>query len=88
LVGSGVLGYIFRKLKYDLAPFILALIIGPLLEMSLRQSLMRSDGSFSIFWNSPISLTLFAVSFLLFFWNLITALRPKSTWKKVLEQGE
>jgi len=86
LLGSGVFGYIFRKLKYDLAPFILALIIGPLLEVSLRQSLMRSDGSFSIFWNSPISLTLLGVSSLLFVWNLITTLKPKSTWKKVLEQ--
>ena len=87
MLGSGVLGYIFRKLKYDLAPFILALIIGPLLEVSLRQSLMRSAGSFSIFWNSPITLTLFGASSLLFLWNLITTLRPKSTWKKTLDEG-
>ena len=86
LLGSGVLGYIFRKLKYDLAPFILALIIGPTLEVSLRQSLMRSAGSFSIFWSSPIAFTLFGVSFLLFLWNLISVLRPKSTWKKALEE--
>ena len=86
LLGSGVLGYIFRKLKYDLAPFILALIIGPLLEMSLRQSLMRSAGSLSIFWSSPITLTLFGASSLLFLWNLINTLRPKSSWKKALEE--
>jgi putative tricarboxylic transport membrane protein len=86
LLGSGVLGFIFRKLKYDLAPFILALIIGPLLEISLRQSLMRSAGSLSIFWNNPITLTLFGASSLLFLWNLINTLRPKSSWKKALEE--
>jgi len=62
LLGSGVMGYGFRKLRYDLAPFVLALIIGPTLEESFRQSLMRSGGSFSIsggarwhcpFWPSP-----------------------------------
>jgi len=88
LLGSGVLGYIFRKLNYDLAPFILALIIGPLMEYSFRQSLMRSAGSFSIFWSNPITLTLFGGSCLLFIWNLISSLRPtKSTWKKALEEG-
>jgi len=86
LLGSGVLGYLFRKLKYDLAPFILALIIGPLLEVSLRQSLMRSAGSFSIFVNSPITLTLFGISSLLFLWNFISTLRSKSNWKKELEE--
>jgi putative tricarboxylic transport membrane protein len=86
LLGSGILGYLFRKLRYDLAPFILALIIGPLMEVSLRQSLMRSAGSFSIFWNNPITLTLFGLSFLLFGWNLVNTLKPKRTWKKALEE--
>ena len=54
LLVFGVLGYIFRKLDFDVAPFILAMIIGPTLEMAFRQSLMRSAGSFSIFFKSPI----------------------------------
>ncbi len=70
LLGSGVLGYFFRKLNYDLAPFILALIIGPTLEETFRQSLMRSGGSFSIFWERPIALTFMGVSFLLLIWNI------------------
>jgi putative tricarboxylic transport membrane protein len=75
LVGSGVLGYIFRKLNFDLAPFILALILGPAIELSFRQSLMRSAGSFSIFWSSPIVLTLIAFSIFLFLWNLLKGVR-------------
>ena len=70
LLGSGILGYLFRKLHYDLAPFILALIIGPTLEETFRQSLMRSGGSFSIFWERPIAFTFIGVSFLLLIWNI------------------
>jgi len=72
LLGSGVLGYIFRKLRYDLAPFVLALIVGPTMEESLRQALMRSGGSFSIFWESPIALGFIAGACLLFFWSIRT----------------
>lgn len=75
LLGSGILGYLFRKLHYDLAPFILALIIGPTLEETFRQSLMRSGGSFSIFWERPIALTFIGVSFLLLIWNIF-----RSVW--------
>jgi putative tricarboxylic transport membrane protein len=74
LLGSGTLGYFFRKLHYDLAPFILALIIGPTLEETFRQSLMRSAGSFSIFWQSPIALVFIGISTLLLVWNLYRAL--------------
>jgi len=75
LLGSGILGYFFRKLQYDLAPFILALIIGPTLEETFRQSLMRSGGSFTIFWERPIALTFIVFSFLLFIWNIYRTVR-------------
>ena len=58
LLGFGVIGYVFRKLEYDIAPFILAMIIGPVIEMAFRQSLMRSGGSFSIFMESPICIAI------------------------------
>jgi len=88
LLFFGVLGYIFRKLDFDIAPFILAMIIGPTLEMSFRQSLMRSAGSFSIFLKSPIACTLIVMSCLLFLWNIFRAVRPKKAWEKALEEGE
>jgi len=85
LLGSGIFGYVFRKLQYDIAPFILALIIGPLMEMTFRQSLMRSGGSFSIFFKSPISIVLILLSLLLFAWNIFRALRPvTASWEKAL----
>jgi putative tricarboxylic transport membrane protein len=89
LLVSGILGYIFRKLDFDIAPFILAMIIGPTLEMTFRQSMMRSAGSFSIFFRSPIAYTLIVVSCLLFIWNIYRAVRPKkASWEKALEEGE
>jgi putative tricarboxylic transport membrane protein len=89
LLVSGVLGYLFRKLDFDIAPFILAMIIGPTMEMTLRQSLMRSAGDFSIFWKSSISLVLLALSGVLLFWNVYRAFRPKkASWEAALEEGE
>jgi len=88
LLSFGVFGYVFRKLEYDIAPFILAIIIGPTIEMAFRQSLMRSAGSFAIFWESPITLTLIGLSGVLLLWNIYRAVRPKATWEKALEEGE
>jgi putative tricarboxylic transport membrane protein len=85
----GILGYIFRKLQFDIAPLVLAMIIGPMIEMALRQTLMRSGGSFDIFWNSPIAMTLIVLSVLLFLWNTYRSLRPgKAAWEKALEEGK
>jgi putative tricarboxylic transport membrane protein len=63
----GVLGYIFRKLDYPLAPFVLAVVLGPLVERSLRLSLIMSRGSFEIFVTRPICAVLVACAVLAFF---------------------
>lgn len=61
----GVLGYLMKKFRYEPAPLILGFILGPRLEGSIRQSLTLSDGSFSIFFVRPISITLLAVAILM-----------------------
>ena len=45
-----------KKTEYEGAPFVLAFVLGPLFENNLRQSLMMSKGSFSIFYTRPITL--------------------------------
>ncbi len=88
LLFFGLLGYILRKLKYDVPPLILALIVGQTMEMSFRQSLMRSGGSFSIFWESPMAMVLILISFFMISWNIYRAMRPeKASWEKALEEG-
>jgi putative tricarboxylic transport membrane protein len=56
---SGILGYVLRKLDFPIAPLVLALVIGPMLEDSFRQSLMMSlNDGYSIFLASPLSKSL------------------------------
>jgi len=58
----GVLGYLMNKFGYEPAPLVLAFILGPVLEKSMRQSLKISGGSFSIFFTRPISVALLALA--------------------------
>jgi putative tricarboxylic transport membrane protein len=51
----GVLGYLMKKLDYEAAPMIMAFVLGPILELNLRRSLVMSDGSFGIFFTRGIS---------------------------------
>jgi putative tricarboxylic transport membrane protein len=51
----GVVGYLMKKLSLEAAPMVLAFVLGPMLETALRQSLIKSKGSFSIFFTRPIS---------------------------------
>jgi len=52
----GAIGFLMRKWAYEGAPLLLALVLGPKLEVSFRQSLMISHGDFGIFINRPISM--------------------------------
>ena len=61
MLGFGVLGYLLRKLDLPLAPAILALILGPMMERSLRTTLEISAGSFAIFLDRPLALALLTV---------------------------
>ena len=56
----GVLGYLMKKFKFDGAPLILAMVLGPLMDKSLRQALLMSGGSPQIFFETSICLTLFS----------------------------
>ncbi|MEJ5312410.1 MAG: tripartite tricarboxylate transporter permease [Anaerolineae bacterium] len=55
MVVFGVLGYLLRKLDFPQAPVVLTLILGPLMERSLRTSMEMSQGDFAILWSTPIS---------------------------------
>ena len=74
-IAFGIIGYILRKLDFDPGPLLMAFILTPLLENSLRQSLMLSNGSFSIFVTRPISGTILAVFFIVLAANIVSALR-------------
>ena len=73
----GVLGYLMRKYKFEGAPMVLAFVLGPMFEYSLRQSLLISDGSFSIFFTRPIAAGGMIVTFLMLISCVVPALRRK-----------
>src|SRR5512134_1278906 len=77
MVVMGVFGYLARKLKFDLGPLLLAFVLGPIMERSLRQALLMSHGSFGIFFARPISGVLLAVAVLFVLGNMVTAFRAK-----------
>jgi len=78
----GVVGYLFKKLKYPMAPLVLALVLGDMAEASFRQSMLMSQGSLSIFWSNGLVGGIFGLAILMLVWPLISgvvgALRGKA----------
>jgi putative tricarboxylic transport membrane protein len=66
MLAFGVIGYVFKKLDYPLAPLVLALVLGDLAENALRQSLIMSQGSLLILFTRPISGAITAVAVFFF----------------------
>jgi putative tricarboxylic transport membrane protein len=65
-------GYVFKKLDYPLAPFVLALVLGDMAENALRQSLIMSQGTLAIFFNRPIAGVITAVAIFFFAMPIVT----------------
>jgi putative tricarboxylic transport membrane protein len=55
MLGSGVAGYLMRKYEYEPAPLVVGLVLGTVMERSLRQTLIISRGEISGLWESPLS---------------------------------
>ena len=70
----GVVGYLFKKLKYPMAPLVLALVLGDMAEASFRQSMLMSQGSLSIFWSNGLVGGIFSLAILMLVWPLISGL--------------
>jgi putative tricarboxylic transport membrane protein len=73
----GVVGYLMRKLDYPMAPAVLAIVLGPLAEPAMRQSLIGSHGDVMIFFTRPISGTIMAIAFVLIVLPLFKALKDR-----------
>ena len=58
MMGFGVLGYLFKKLDYPLAPLVLAIVIGDKAEDAFRQAMLMSQGSLGIFFSNTLVATL------------------------------
>jgi len=69
----GVIGYVFKKLDYPLAPLVLALVLGDRAESSFRQALLGSQGELSIFFSNGLVGTIMSLGIILLVWPLVSA---------------
>jgi putative tricarboxylic transport membrane protein len=78
----GGLGYLLRKFDFETAPVVLGLVLAPMMEMSFRQSLSMSSGSYQIFVVRPIALVLISVGVALLLLNMISLFVKRADWRQ------
>jgi len=81
LLAMGGVGYLLRKFGYDLAPVALGLVLAPMIELSLRQSLAMSAGDYGIFLQRPIATTMLALGVVLFLFALKPLVFKGKDWR-------
>jgi putative tricarboxylic transport membrane protein len=74
MIVFGVVGYLFKKLDYPLAPLVLALVLGDAAESSFRQSMLISQGDLTVFFSNWLVGSLTGLALFALFWPLIAAL--------------
>jgi putative tricarboxylic transport membrane protein len=84
----GLIGYALRKFSFDPAPLVLGLVIAPIFEQSLRQSLIMSNGNYFIFFNRPIALGLMLVSIVLLGLSALSFVLKRKDWRDRLAKAE
>jgi putative tricarboxylic transport membrane protein len=72
MLAFGVIGYVFKKLDYPLAPLVLALVLGDKAEDSFRQAMLVSQGELSIMWSNPLVGSITTLALLMLLWPLIS----------------
>ncbi|MBM3598539.1 MAG: tripartite tricarboxylate transporter permease [Alphaproteobacteria bacterium] len=80
MIAMGGLGYVLRKLDFEVAPIVLGLVLAPMIETALRQSLAMSSGDYAIFLTRPIAAGLLGVALVLLVINLL----PSRNWRAQL----
>jgi putative tricarboxylic transport membrane protein len=81
----GVIGYVFKKLSYPLAPLVLALVLGDMAESSFRQAMLISQGQLSIFWSNWLVGSICALAMVMLFWPVIALVLERARAEKPAE---
>jgi putative tricarboxylic transport membrane protein len=71
----GVVGYVFKKLKYPLAPLVLALVLGDMAETAFRQSMLMSGGQVGVFFSNGLVGSIMGLALFILAWPLIGRFR-------------
>lgn len=73
----GIVGYILCKTNFEMGPFILGFILGPILELQFRRTMLVSDGSFSVFLERPLVIAIMMVILAVTAASLVDRLRKR-----------
>jgi putative tricarboxylic transport membrane protein len=84
MIVMGALGYLLRKFDFETAPIVLGVVLAPMLEMSFRQSLAMSSGSYAIFINRPIAATMLGCGLALLLLGLVPLFARGVDWRRAL----
>jgi TctA family transporter len=84
MMGFGVLGYLFKKLDYPIAPLVLAMVIGDKAEDAFRQSMLLSSGSLGIFFGNTLVTCLMALGILFLLMPLIGRLWSRRPFRRAI----
>jgi len=80
MVVFGVVGYFFKKLKYPLAPLVLALVLGDMAETAFRQSMLVSGGSVYVFFSNGLVASIMTLALVILFWPVVS--RGRERWRE------
>ena len=81
MLGFGVLGYLLRRYGFPVAPLVLGIVLGDLMEKNLRRGLVLSDGDLTPFFTRPISAVLFGIIVLVVL-RRVPAIRRRLPWER------
>jgi putative tricarboxylic transport membrane protein len=73
----GVIGFAMEANRFPLAPFVLGIVLGPLLEQNFLTSMMKSSGNLTAFFDRPIAAGLASLTILIWIWPLVNQLRSR-----------
>ncbi len=79
---TGLMGYLMRRFSFPVPPVVIAMVLGRMVETNLRRSLLLSEGSYKIFFASPISVGLLILALFSFSWPFIREYRRKKRLEK------
>src|SRR5690348_16949978 len=71
MLGFGIIGYLFKKLNYPLAPMVLALVLGNNAENAFRQAMLMSQGNMTIMWSNWLVGSITTLAIIMLFWPLL-----------------
>jgi putative tricarboxylic transport membrane protein len=71
MLAFGLIGFVFERYNYAIAPLIIGLVLGPLAEPSLRRSIIKSSGDYFVFFQRPLSAVLLVAAIMVFFIPLL-----------------